>query len=231
MAARAIIFDFDDTLVQTNVLYEQARVIFFAAMRRLGFCPDAAMAEYLDKADIAALERAGYMAKHCFPQALRDTYIYYCRRQGRLPEDRQAREIEDIGWAVFDQEAEHVPGALELLKALHGVYPLYLLTQGEEDIQQRRLRRSGLCGYFDACYIVGVKDAEAFRAIIAERDIDAAGSWCVGNSLRSDINPALAAGLNAAQLLIDCWGYEQQPPAGEYHQIRELSEFLELIKR
>jgi len=59
------------------------------------------------------------------------------------------------------------------------------------------VRRSGLKEYFSAVEIVSEKDAPTYRSVISKYDLLPGATWMVGNSPKSDINPALAAGLNA----------------------------------
>ena len=57
--------------------------------------------------------------------------------------------------------------------------------------------RSGLGRYFAHTAIVKEKDVAAYRRLVAERGFDPRDTWMIGNSPKSDINPALEAGLNA----------------------------------
>jgi putative hydrolase of the HAD superfamily len=59
------------------------------------------------------------------------------------------------------------------------------------------VERSGLREYFSAVEIVAEKDASTYRSAMAKYALAADTTWMVGNSPKSDINPALAAGLNA----------------------------------
>lgn len=68
MVTDAIIFDFDDTLVATNVIFESVREEFFAQMAALGFTDQEAIAEYLNQTDINNVLALGNMGKDCFPQ-------------------------------------------------------------------------------------------------------------------------------------------------------------------
>jgi putative hydrolase of the HAD superfamily len=65
------------------------------------------------------------------------------------------------------------------------------------DEQKLKIDRSGLGGFFQHTAIVKEKDAAAYRRLVTERGMDAAVTWMIGNSPKSDVNPALEAGLNA----------------------------------
>jgi putative hydrolase of the HAD superfamily len=63
--------------------------------------------------------------------------------------------------------------------------------------RKRQIERSGLGAFFAHAAIVKEKDAAAYRALALERGFDPGNSWMIGNSPKSDINPALEAGWNA----------------------------------
>ena len=225
----AIIFDFDDTLVATNRLYDEARREFFTAMSAFGDFDEEEMAEYLNATDIANGEAAGHLSKECFPSAMRQTYEHFLEASGLEREESAAKAIEDIGWRVFDKEAAWLPGAKDTLAALRGKVRLILFSQGNPDIQEDRIRKSGALAYFDDYRIVEQKDARSFRELITDTGIDVSSSWMVGNSIRADVNPALENGLNAALFSGDTWDYDLAEPVGEFRILNELKDIMELI--
>jgi len=90
-----------------------------------------------------------------------------------------------------------LPGVEDTLSALQPTTQLILVTKGDEETQKAKVARSGLGSYFDAQYIVAEKDARTYRNIAAEQRLNPRCTWMVGNSPRSDINPAVEAGLGA----------------------------------
>ena len=89
---------------------------------------------------------------------------------------------------------EHVPETLEYLASRH---ELTLFTKCDPEEQKLKVDRSGLGVYFGHTAIVKEKNAEAYRSLARERMLDPERAWMIGNSPKSDINPALEAGLNA----------------------------------
>jgi len=89
------------------------------------------------------------------------------------------------------------PGVQATLKSLNPNSHLVVVTKGDEETQRSKLDRSGLSPLFDAVYIVPEKDAVTYRRIVNELDVDPEETWMVGNSPKSDINPAVEAGLGA----------------------------------
>jgi putative hydrolase of the HAD superfamily len=72
-----------------------------------------------------------------------------------------------------------------------------LLTKGAITEQSGKVERSGLKDYFSVVEIVAEKDVSTYRTIVSKYDLPSDSTWMVGNSPKSDVNPALAAGLNA----------------------------------
>jgi len=87
-----------------------------------------------------------------------------------------------------------VPETLQYLGERHH---LIMMTKGNPTEQSGKVERSGLKEYFSAVEIVSEKDESTYRAAIAKYALTADDTWMVGNSPKSDINPALAAGLHA----------------------------------
>ncbi len=98
---------------------------------------------------------------------------------------------------ILECPMEVIPGVPETLSYLAERHDLTLFTKGHVDEQKLKIDRSGLGGFFQHTAIVKEKDAEAYRRLVAERGMDAAVTWMIGNSPKSDVNPALEAGLNA----------------------------------
>jgi putative hydrolase of the HAD superfamily len=88
-------------------------------------------------------------------------------------------------------------GVEETLEYLAGRHSLTLFTKGDPEEQKLKLDHSGLAIYFGHTAIVKEKDAPSYAALIRERQLDPAHTWMIGNSPKSDINPALEAGLHA----------------------------------
>jgi len=225
-----VLFDFDDTLVYTNQIFDQAKDRFYSAMDSLEL-RDEKIDQILNDFDIANVRRHGGFHKECFPLALRQTYEYYCKLQGKDIIEEKANDFERLGWQVYDEPAELIPGALEILQSLSQHYTLFLLTQGDDFIQKDRMEKSGLLPFFYRSYIFHAKNAQAYQKIIMEHNIDAASSWSIGNSLRSDVNPSIQAGLRAIHINNYSWDYEHEEALGFYYQASDLSQCLNIINR
>ncbi len=121
-------------------------------------------------------------------------------------------------------------GVKETLAYLSPRHDLFLLTKGDSEEQKLKVERSGIEEYFKEVVIVPEKDVTTYHRIVSELQIDPQSAWMVGNSPRSDINPALAAGLNAVYIPHPhTWHleHEEVQPAGE-GRLLTLSTFAEL---
>jgi putative hydrolase of the HAD superfamily len=109
-------------------------------------------------------------------------------------------EVERIGARLLDRHCELLPGVEATLYELAQRHRLLLFTKGQPQEQMAKLERSGLRPLFSRVGIPIEKDAAAYRLLVAQAELDPARTVMIGNSPRSDINPALRAGLHAVYI-------------------------------
>lgn len=227
---RACIFDFDDTLVETTVYFKQAKDKFAAIMDKQEFPVEEALVK-LNHFDIENVQKCGGFAKECFPNALTRTYEYFCDKFSKEVCQTIRKDLEDIGWWVFDQPPDVLEGVIEVLDELSNKYPLILATKGDPVLQAARLSESGVGDYFGKVYILFHKTEKEFRQIAAEQNLDVINSWVIGNSMKGDINPAIKAGFQGIHVFHPhTWDYEVEEPVGEHFDVQNISEILDIIK-
>lgn len=198
-----VILDADDTLWYVEPLYDDAR----AQARRIveSACLDGAEWERLErKLDVMNVTRFGLSPKR-FPTSCVQAYRLIAPAPDPLVEAR----IRSAASAVFAQSAPLVPDARPAVELLRSVARVALLTKGDETVQRKRLAQSGLATCFDAVRIVEEKDENAFQAVLAHFSCRPDRAWSVGNSLKSDIRPALALGMKAIWIDAHVWEYER----------------------
>lgn len=143
------------------------------------------------------------------------------------------RQILDAGREMLEHPVETLPEAQETLEALAGRYRLVLITKGDLFDQERKLAASGLGDFFDAVEIVSDKSAATYERIFARHGDGPARAMMVGNSLKSDVLPALAAGSYGVHVPHDLtWALEHaEAPADEprFRRIERLGEVPGLI--
>lgn len=201
-----IIFDLDDTLVHCNKYFELI-LEQFADMLTDWFKPSGiTVAEIRDKQteiDVAGVHQIGFASIH-FPESLIDTYRYFSKTTGRPLQAEEEALLMKLGLSVYELPIEPYPGMVETLNLLRSQgHELHLYTGGESVIQQRKIDQMKLSDYFqDRIYIRRHKNAEALEDILRSRPFDRSRTWMVGNSLRTDITPALTAGIGAIHIQI-----------------------------
>lgn len=224
-----VLFDFDDTLVETTIHFNAAKEKFARIMSSLNF-PAAEALEILNRNDIRNVRHCGGFFKECFPHALGQTYEYYCNIYKREIDYNLKKEIEALGWRVYKQPAEPIENADAVLKILYCRYPLYLATRGESSVQNARLEQSGLAPWFKKIYVLSEKNTEAYRQIALEQRLTPQSSWVIGNSMKSDINPALKAGFRSIYIHHPhTWDYEDEEPIGGHINVESLLDILNII--
>lgn len=210
---QVLLIDADDTLWENNIYFERAIERFMGLLAHTGLARSEIRAR-LNAEERRAIERSGYGLRS-FVEAL--TAVY--RDLGGRPVDREARtRIEQLAEEIAGEPIAMLAGAEEALRYLAGRHRLMLFTKGDYAEQTHKIRLSGLAALFETVDVVAEKDVERYRAKLASARAPAGTVWMVGNSPRSDINPALAAGLNAVFVPHpQTWVLEHEPiavPAG-----------------
>jgi putative hydrolase of the HAD superfamily len=193
MTPQHLIIDADDTLWENNIYFERAFDEFVRFLNHSSLTPQEVRA-VLDEIEEANARIHGYGSLN-FGRNLRQCYERLCERHVR------AEDLDRVmGFAarILECPMEVLPGVPETLAYLSLRHELTLFTKGHAEEQKLKIERSGLGAFFGHTAIVREKDAAAYRRLIRRRGIEPRRAWMIGNSPKSDINPALEAGLNAA---------------------------------
>jgi putative hydrolase of the HAD superfamily len=201
---QVLIFDADDTLWEFNHLFERAIDDYLEWLAH----PTRSTADIRTVLlDIEAANAAehGY-GTHVFLRSLRDCFLHLNERAAS--DDEQAT-IDSLARPLLEHHVTPLPGVVETLTVLSGRHRLLLLTKGATDEQQRKIDASALAPHFEHVHIVAEKDVETYRALVRRHDLDPGASWMIGNSPRSDVAPARAAGLRAVYIPnVNTWALE-----------------------
>ncbi len=224
--AKVLVFDADDTLWENNVLFERVIDDFLEWVAH----PTLAKTEIrriLDDIERANAVAHGYGSK-VFLRSLGDCFTHLRQRPAT---EAERREIEELAIALQHHEVELIPGVADTLDDLARRYELLLLTKGDRDEQQRKLDACGLLHHFDAAHIVDEKNTDTYRRLSATHGFDPAYAWMIGNSPKSDILPARAAGFNAVFIPNDnTWVLEHDELDPTDTGVLHLSAFPELLR-
>jgi putative hydrolase of the HAD superfamily len=132
---------------------------------------------------------------------------------------------------IMEQPIELIAGVQATLEYLSTRHDLTLFTKGHPEEQKLKIDRSGLGIYFGHTAIVREKDAESYAGLVRDRGLDVSRTWMVGNSPKSDINPALAAGLNAVFVPHDrTWHLEKTELGSGSGRLIVMERFADLVQ-
>lgn len=224
-----IIFDGDDTLWHTQPLYERAKDKFFDLMASQGFSKEIA-AGLLAEIDTKNVSKLGF-SRERFPKSLREVYECFCRNNGTRPNSKILQRIDQIGKSVFYAKAIRIRGVRALLQRLRKRYRIYLLTSGDFEIQQRRIDDSGLGDLFIEIFIVDKKNEIMLDQLVETLKIDKRCVWMIGNSIKSDINPALAVGLRCIWIHAGGWEYDiEEIRLGKLWVAEHLTDIVKILE-
>ena len=228
---QTLLIDADDTLWENNVYFERAIAAFISFLDHQQHSPAQV------RAALNQIERETILTHGYGLPSFTHSLLLCFERLSHAPITAEARRrILGFARAIAEQEIELLPGVAETLAELRTRHRLILMTKGNQAEQADKLRRSGLASFFSAVEIVAEKDPPTYREVIRRHPSAQAVSaphsyWMIGNSPKSDINPALAAGLNAVHLFHkDTWVLEHAAlnaaPPGQL--LLELDSFAKL---
>jgi putative hydrolase of the HAD superfamily len=193
MRRLTLLIDADDTLWENNVFFERTIERFLSLVEPFGYARNYSR-RILNETERLNIRQHGYGVRS-FGRSLEETYS---KLAGSLAQRDALREVSEMVADLESTPPRVIEGVPETLSYLSGRHRMIVFTKGEPAEQAAKVERSGLQEFFEAIEIVAEKDARTYQDLIDRHHVVKSHAWMVGNSPRSDINPALKAGLNAA---------------------------------
>ena len=222
-----LILDADDTLWENNIYFEDAFDEFTREFSSLTSPGCSLMKSARRSMTISSWQTPwihGYGSKNS-GRNLRQCYEHPSELQVR---DGDLDTVMSFAERIIECPMQVLGGVEETLAYLAPRHELSLFTKGHPDEQKLKIDRSGLGAYFAHTAIVKEKDSAAYRKLVEERGFDPQRSWMIGNSPKSDINPALECGLNAVFVPhARTWGLEREeirPGSGKLIVVERFSD-------
>ncbi len=187
---KVIVFDADDTLWDNQSYFDGAEKVFTEELKEYGTAEE--LSATLFKIESANMPVLGYGAKAvCI--SMMETALAVSG--GKVPGENLSR-ILSAAKSLLSLPATPLPGVAKTLKALKdsGLYRLIVLTKGDLLDQENKLRRSGLNEYFDRTIVVSNKGTKEYLYLCHSESIAPSEMVMVGNSFKSDIQPAIEIG-------------------------------------
>jgi putative hydrolase of the HAD superfamily len=199
MEKQNILFNLDDTLSYCNRYFNQ--VIDEFADQMTTWFNSITKEEIKQKQlqiDVEAISQHGLVSER-FPESFVGSYIYFCDLTGKEMKKDEIQYLRELGFKVFEIPVEPIPYMNETLQRLKEEgHELYLHTGGDEANQRKKIAQLELTTYFEhRIFISEHKDTTALSDILKTINADPKVTWMVGNSLRTDIVPALEMNIHA----------------------------------
>ncbi len=226
MLPQTLLIDADDTLWENNIYFERAIARFISFLNHHEFSFEQVRA-VLNDVERECIVTHGY-GLHSFAHALGKTFE---RLSVNPITDELRAQIFSFAHTIENHPVELLPEVAETLQYLFTRHRLIMVTKGALAEQSGKIERSRLKEYFESTQIVAEKNAATYRELAEKLSLTAASTWMIGNSPKSDINPALAAGLHAIFIPHgDTWvlEHEEMNPAPPAQRLLILGKFAEL---
>jgi putative hydrolase of the HAD superfamily len=218
-----ICLDADDTLWGHESFFQDAARRYHALLTP--FAVTAHTQERMDAAEDRNLHIYGYGVKG-FTLSMLETALEIAGDD--LPA-ATVREILEIGRDLMRHPIELLPGVRETLPRLAALTRVVLVTKGDLFHQESKLAASGLGDHFSGVEIVSEKTAETYTKIFARYRVSVESAVMVGNSLRSDIWPALKAGAWTVYIPSEFeWARERAETPASERRFQRLASFADL---
>ncbi|HEY6274449.1 MAG TPA: HAD family hydrolase [Terriglobales bacterium] len=227
LSSQTLLIDADDTLWENNIYFEEAIANFMRMLDHQEMSHEE-VRQFLNQVERETILERGY-GSDSFAHSLVKTFE-------RLAQQPVTPQFHEFVWGfahrVSTSALELIGGVPETLDYLsRRQHHLVLMTKGNLTEQAGKVERSGLKEYFAAVEIVAEKSPGVYQEVVLKYGLEPETTWMVGNSPRSDINPALAAGINAVFVPHDnTWMLEHEtvnlPPDGQ--RLLEVRKFAEL---
>lgn len=201
-----LIIDADDTLWENNIHFEEATERFLDLVEARGGDRESTRSRLVEierkNVPIYGYGTGGFTRS--LMEALEEA-------TGTRTTAADRAQILALGERVRNMPIQYLPGVKETLPLLKRRHRLILFTKGDDTEQRDKVERSGALSFFHEVEVTGEKRPNDYERLVAAHRIDCEVSWMVGNSPRSDINPALDVGLGAVYIPHpQTWSFEHE---------------------
>lgn len=202
-----VVFDGDDTLWRTQEIYDAVKARFVDLVARHHLRASDALS-ILGRIDSEAVQMRGFTVDR-FVGSMVQTYRSLAAEIRRQPMGSIENQIRELAQPLLG-DYDLYPDTVEVLERLSPRFELVLATKGQRSLQEQKVRRLGIGAFFSRIYFIERKTDNEYRQILASHQMPASRAWAIGNSVRSDINPALKVGMHAIWIRRRTWSYEEE---------------------
>lgn len=229
---KIILCDLDDTLIQTQKEYNRVTndTIDVIVKSLGGKETKEDVLAYFNQADIKNMSR--FEMNYRYPRTFVEVYEDYVRKHGIKVNLGTVQKIFKMGASIFETEVGYYEGAEDFIhEVLKHNKNVIILTMGDDEVQAKRLADIGLTDK-----VLKVEVVQEHKDEVMQRYVDTYGAENVimlGNSLSSDIRPALKVGIDGLHFERKTWAYDKydlDTSNKHYHAVHSYEEILETLK-
>lgn len=229
-----LIWDLDDTLIITNREYEKTNQECAEIVSEAIFGSSKETESILErqrKHDLAMVLQYGFVRPRYLHSWLR-TLEEFSKKYNVKISGSTIQKVADAVNDLYRRKFDNVPGATEVLTELKNEgYSMIVLTAGDEEVQHKRIKDAGISEFFEAVYVYPFKTPEILKEVLS--NYEGQIHFMIGNSLRSDIYPALENNVGAIHVIRETWEIDDfnvdiNHPL--YFSVQNLIEIPELLK-
>lgn len=237
MNQQTLILDLDDTLIHCSKYFIQSKNEFADQMQNwFDFLSKEEILQKQLEIDVKNVDKHG-LHSSLYPESLVLTYKYFCVKYGRALKKREIDLVRRIGQEVFKLEVQPFPYVYDVLESLQeDGHRLYLFTGGDMKNQRRKIDQLGLDRYFEnRVFIQQHKNSSTMKKVLNKIDSDKKLTWMIGNSLKTDVKPAIELGINAIHIPSEFeWSYNiidlEIEPSGTFAELESLLHLPEYLR-
>jgi FMN phosphatase YigB (HAD superfamily) len=226
---KLLIWDLDDTLIFTINEYESTNKTCAMLVSETVFGNHQHVDSILTlhrQIDLSLISEYGFVSNRYLQgwiNTLKEVSQDHCVIPTESVFEKIEREIQDL----YERKNQNIPEALCVLRKLSEEgYRMVVLTAGEEGIQHRRVREAGVLEFMDAIYVYPFKTPDTLKEVLA--NYEAYECYMIGNSLKSDIYPALVNNIWGIHAVRETWEADNFNIDINHSYYRAVSNLMEL---
>jgi putative hydrolase of the HAD superfamily len=237
MNQQTLILDLDDTLIHCSKYFIKSKNLFAEQVQEwFDFLSKEEILQKQLEIDVKNVEKHG-LHSSLYPESFVLTYKYYCVKFGRAIKKSEIDYVRKLGYSVFEHEVQPFPYVYDVLDSLQADgHHLYLFTGGDTKNQRRKIEQLGLDRYFaHRIFIYEHKNAKTLKRVLNQMEYQKKTTWMIGNSLKTDIKPAIELGINAIHIPSEFeWSYNiidlEVEPSGTFAELESLLQLPEYLR-
>jgi len=206
MKEQLLIWDLDDTIISTYSEFVKTNRQCAEMISKEIFGDFRKVNEILQRQrllDLTLIPKYGLVPPR-YEMSWLNTSLEIFQEHGMQPKVSIQKELSDYVQDIYVRKYENVPGSLEVIKKLKSEgFSMVVLTAGEETVQKRRIEQSGVAEFMDETYVYPYKTPSTLKEVIQKHD--SRGFAMIGNSLKSDIYPALMNHILGIHVVKETW--------------------------